>query len=415
MSVEALDLASWQPRGAPAVLAWLNRRPWLAEGGMRRLAVAEAPEEDVYEWLRRIALMADDGASDLRVRRVRLTPEDDVLAALADALGAAPPTGSARDRCAQLGRLVTLRPVVFVLSLAGAPGAEELLASLASDLLRSPARANLTAVLLGRDWPLVADDFLYGEPAVASWRVDPDDWGAYVRARFAWESGGHLDAVKRGWAQVEQGLLRGDDNGLERRLNEHARERWTTLSPTVRPELVRCLVSARALPTNTSMTLRRDGALVPWALKDSWRAAPWAARAALLEDEAHANDDRLRRLLVCVPLAQALLGRCIELEHEVRSLGVPLGVPRAETATVFERYQRPSTSDGRRYPSDTPALPRSAWSFATLGELLEAQAPSSRAASVFHDLRGLRNHLAHGHYVSWHTLQDLRRIEAGLG
>ncbi len=305
--------------------------------------------------------------------------------------------------------------MVFVLSLAGAPGAEELLASLASDLLRSPARANLTAVLLGRDWPLVADDFLYGEPAVASWRVDPDDWGAYVRARFAWESGGHLDAVKRGWAQVEQGLLRGDDNGLERRLNEHARERWTTLSPTVRPELVRCLVSARALPTNTSMTLRRDGALVPWALKDSWRAAPWAARAALLEDEAHANDDRLRRLLVCVPLAQALLGRCIELEHEVRSLGVPLGVPRAETATVFERYQRPSTSDGRRYPSDTPALPRSAWSFATLGELLEAQAPSSRAASVFHDLRGLRNHLAHGHYVSWHTLQDLRRIEAGLG
>ena len=41
--------------------------------------------------------------------------------------------------------------------------------------------------------------------------------------------------------------------------------------------------------------------------------------------------------------------------------------------------------------------------------------PHRTHAPTLHDLRELRNTMAHGHYISWNTLQTVRRLERALG
>ena len=66
------------------------------------------------------------------------------------------------------------------------------------------------------------------------------------------------------------------------------------------------------------------------------------------------------------------------------------------------------------YPASCPAEPADSWAFTTFGEFLHATSPVSPQWSVWHELRELRNGLAHNHYLCWRVVTKLIDIEAQL-
>jgi hypothetical protein len=125
----------------------------------------------------------------------------------------------------------------------------------------------------------------------------------------------------------------------------------------------------------------------------------------------------LRGCLVCQPLALEILGRCFALELRLRSrvegslreLRPPESAERmlAQFRTRLDFYER------KLYPSGSPALPESAWVFASLGELLSALGVPAK--SELQELGHLRNALAHGHYAGWAAIDSVRRAESRAG
>lgn len=100
----ATGLGAWHPRGAAALSAWLRDRPWCSTGGVRWVRVAdEVGAAEVADAIRRVVRIIDDGATEVRVARLApATAFHDPVAALAEAVGCAPPSGDARARVRSL-------------------------------------------------------------------------------------------------------------------------------------------------------------------------------------------------------------------------------------------------------------------------------------------------------------------------
>ena len=91
--------------------------------------------------------------------------------------------------------------------------------------------------------------------------------------------------------------------------------------------------------------------------------------------------------------------------------------PAAEDARfAFDRFQRePRSAPARYYPQCSPARPTSPLSFMSLGEIARGRDSWSERHGG-RELADLRNAIAHGHYVSWASVQAYMKGQgAALG
>lgn len=402
--------------GATALDAWLEGRPWCARGGVRTLRVGDARcAERLADALRRAVRVIDDGATDVQVAAVQAREVlRDPIAALAEAAGCAASEGRRHDRVLRLGRALDHPPWVFVVTPEddAPPGAlHRSLTTLAEEFQQLPRAVPLTCVLMTTAHEAQADDFVHGDVFAAMPAERDDlDWSWYLRLRLSWEVGGRLDMADAWWPEA---LVPEDDVALERWLDDHATARWNALDEALRDAFVVRVVTPNHRERGLDARLREAALLWQPSGLLGVRATPWAARGALLTRNV-VGADALRHALTCAPLARELLARCVDLERHLRMAKPPSGAPAADTRSRAARYATDGTRERAHYTAAAMVVPGDPWSYATLGDYLAATQMREGRREKLHALRELRNHVAHGHFVGWHAVRELRRLEAAL-
>jgi len=411
--------AHWRFEGSRALYDWFKERPWLSGGGTRALRVGSSGSvAPIADAVRRAVRWHDDGASSVRtlvgaLNESTATP----LASICEALEVAPDP-SRRTTIHRLAQVLDHHPAVVVLdaseSSPDAVACLDPLESLVDELPKVHAPAALVALVLGREFGLrEADDFSHGEPIEGPWLYLGDrsrSWRSYVHVRISWETAGDIDRAKR-WGADAPSFRVGEDGALEAWLN-----RQSAAELHAQPAGVAAKISAlntRSSDHDDRAELAAAGALWSPSPGVARRPTPWAARALLT---AGAPPTRaLRRALVCAPLAHELLRVCLDQEHLFRSRHRTPGTPSENTVGNYDRYVRGEAgSDRDFYPPGCPAVTDDPWDFASLGEFIPATGVSGDVRRAVHDLRALRNALAHGHYVSWRGVSLLAQIREAV-
>lgn len=406
------ELGTWRMLGASAFSEWLTARPWTSVGGVRCLRVGDASTgEALADLIRRSVRATDDGASGVQIAHVSdPLAFDDPLGVLAEAAGCVLSRGPRREQIRALARALDHPPWVFVFDACiGLSPVRALvtLSALIEDFRK--VACPVTLIVLTRDPAGESDDFVHGAPwaPMPSGRVD-HDWTWYLRCRIAWESAGRIDLAAAWWPEA---IGAEDDRGVEATLDARATTHWQSVPERLRDDFSRWAVAGRLTPDGLPR-FRESGLVWQPAGLSSARISPWAARALLLAGDTAAGDT-LRLMLSCVPLTRELLARCVDLERRQRERYSACGVVRPETDAIARRYALPGSRERSHY--STPlALPRDPWSFAPFGEYLAAAPIGGHPRELLDDLRALRNHLAHGHFVGWRAVRELRRLEAAL-
>lgn len=412
--------ALWRFPGSRPLAEWLAWRPWIVDGGVRVLRVDLGGAPALTVAIEREVHGLDVGASGVRFRRVEITTQARaILPAVCDALEV---TTSAGRRATLTSLAAVLRSATWVLfldmsSVAGVPvSALDAIEELRDDLAKLPESASLTAFALVRSGGARgALDFTRGAPLDPPVELldAPLTWRCYVHTRLAWECAGECARARR-WGDAVSAVVRHeDDDGLERFLNAQALEDWRGLAADARGRLIRWFTEPESPPS--SNRLEDEGLL--WAPGPSARSrpTPWIARAMLL-DSAGGIPVRLRGYVRCAPLAEAIIGACLDLEQQYRALCFPRGAPASETLDEWDRFRARSTGSAHvHYPQNCPAVPVDAWDMASFGAHLAATALPRERRAALHELRMLRNAMAHGHYACWRSVTELRAISRSFG
>ena len=285
-----------------------------------------------------------------------------------------------------------------------------------ADLL-AKAHPSARLVVLFADTPSaplggVCYDLSEGTPAAGSDLLTvPADrlWPHYLHRRLAWEAGGHLPRAER-LAAVATRVRPGDDAGLEAALNAQALAGYEALSPAgqvaIAAGVAACVgraAAGAALPAGAFWSPAYLAGILP---------VPWVSRALLLRRPAAPFEQFLRGALLCLPLAQELLTACFLLETQVRGRA-DLAEPPPDDSASHGHWGRFRASRGRTaalYPDHCPTAPTGPWAFASLGEIIARGDPAAPSGDWRHEVRELRNHLAHGHYVGWEAVRLARRL-----
>ena len=416
----------WRFPGTVAFSHWLADCPWSTQGGacVLRLpgcsdgiAFAEAAECAIHGW--------DRGMSGARVETLDGPALNSCLRdSVAQRVGI-PREASTWQIREALARLFAERPTVIVVTPA-VPGSTtdiwQEATALRDEMSKTDFGPPLTWVLmdnaLGRMDSRVAFDYTRGQPVFGVFDTVKRDtgslWSAYVHARLAWEAGGDPGVAEAMFASMEPTLPVGADDGLEDGLNAWSRKAIASISEHDRAALDNCLLgSADHLTRLASHGLlwRPPGSRSPLP-------TPWVARALLTVEPGHPRAWLLRGTLVCLPLANELLGRCQELEHQIKSNAIAdvrkVTPAPLEVQQLWRRY-RSGEDETTLYPRGHPAPPTGdsdAWWFASLGQFLkDPGSPLGRRCTRTEiSLSRLRNTLAHGHYVCWSHLCAMQRI-----
>jgi hypothetical protein len=425
--------ATWRFRDSDDLDAWLAGQPWRQQGGVKvlRIAAAELAPELAAAIAR--AVRGSDDVGDVRVRALSTAA---LAAGLRTAVGESLELPGGTDRREYL-RLLARElgtPTVFVAEPAEWPAGAALLHDadeLSEEVARSPSAPAVTFVLLDTpERPLsgLAADLATGRPVDSLFRLasGPDLvlWRAYVHARLAWEAAGDLARAKRA-DELGFGLLRtGDDAGLERLLNSAAEQTLARLDAGVAQQAGEYLQQLtgggrnRKWLAQTATQLTAAGVLWKPLGEVRPRPAPWLARALLPANRAGTARALLRAVLVCAPLAHQVLDRCFDLEAAERAVCSPPPGARVTNPDILRRFDKfehgDPDSDIVYYPRGCPAVPASAWDFTSFGEFLDQLPPDPARSPAQHQLRRLRNAIAHGHYICWETIQALRRVQEQL-
>lgn len=434
--------ASWRFLESTRLDQWLAVCPWQLDGGViglrvsgaRQAALAPAAITDQVR-------VRDAGASEVRCRTVSTgSPPTSAQHLLTDLLEIAPTLGE-RAALEALARSLDAQPHVFVIDATAWEGLQvsgfvDQALAIRDALRKLRARVALTVVVLhcltvapGRGEGLEVD---LGAPAVAAIERPlggtPATWRAYLHQRLAWESGGSLDRALA-WDEESRlaDLAPGADAKLEAGLNDQSRAGWRSLAPA-RRDAVMAAVNYGPENGETHRKHAQDvkhliGERLYWRPLGTSQArpVPWIARALLLEGSALPARPLLRSCLVCGPLLRECVMRCLDLEAQVRAIhhrdrasNGPEDDDRA--ARAFEAFQSGIGSfDHQFYPAGCPATPPDVWAFAEFGRFIHGLRVTRTRGSVLHELRQLRNSLAHGHYVSYRSLELLASIERQLG
>jgi hypothetical protein len=429
--------AAWHFPGSQGLNTWLADTPWLADGGV---AIVHLPnDDDGFEFAQAIARQIhgyDAGSSNPRVESL---DGDELAQGLTDAVARwfrISPDATAWQTREALAQAFAKRPTCLLFMPAETERVSDPWGD-AIDLLdvcsKSPVPSTPTFILLDNARQRYSGrrsfDFTRGRPLVSI--LDSLEtgslgmWQAYLHVRLAWESGGDPVTARAMYAKVFAELTRGDDEGLERALNEWALSRFDQVSTEDCNLLADCL----GVPRDTGVELSRHAkdletaGLVwrPWGTGQH-APVPWVARALLCREPNHHRSWLLRSSLVCRPLVNEILGYCQNLEQQLKaSVILPSGdggqVP-DEVLGVWQRY-REGRDDTTYYPNahpSPPTRPEDVWFFASLGQFLRSQdSPLSRRYSDAElKLSRLRNTMAHGHYASWMHLCLLKEIMLAL-
>lgn len=413
---------TWRFGRTDAETRWLDSRPWSNRGGVLTLRVGgpaggDAVGASVLDRVRQIE--GSRFARDVFATSTELDlPMSDALAQIRRWLEVGEPR-SAAERLASTAAALREVERVWVVQ---AQKLHEMptrfpdeLRNVLEALQKLDPRARAAVVLLDNvARKSEAIDLRRGMPIagigvgmpVALW-----DW--YVHHRLAWESGGDIDRAQR-WQDALSSVRRGDDDGIEVRLNEAADVALNELPSRTREVLLAC--AGRPIDVGGVARWLEEDALEPlaWDPSGVLEPLPWVARA-LLRRTGYSSPARgaLRAALVCAPLRDLVVARCLAWEGQVRGARVPAGQPSERTRSIFAQFERGSGVERSGYPRGSPAVPRSAWEFASLGEFIAAL-PPTRTTATMHEVRRLRNAMVHGHHVSWATLVQVDALETAL-
>lgn len=416
----------WRFAGEPALTRWLCARPWVSRA--RPLIVhldGQAQVDAFLEALRRQALGWSGGIHDDFA--VSLIEEEDwkgsVVATLEALMGISAQLRE-RKRLELLAKMLGRqhRLFVFALDVALAPDPFEQQASTLLDLLNKQAVPGVAGLVLLDASPRrglsSSADYTQGLPQGAEedlLRLEQHAWPAYLHLRLAWEVGGRWCGAAQ-LAEEMAGLGRGDDDALEARLNRAASGRWASLDPQQREELLRyvtLLRQGREGRKEAACSLERlvDRRLA-WCPSLSARARliPQVARAMLVEQALPKEDaGGLRSALGCAPLARFQLGCCLDLELALKAAS-NVSSPLDDTARTLTRYLQEEHPALALIPSGSPSVPQTCTEVASLGELAGVVHKATVDSELFHRLRTLRNHLAHGGYSCWRGQEVLVQV-----
>lgn len=411
---------AWRYKDADRLGNWIDDRPWTGPpvAEVIRL-IAPAAADHTLAAVRDAVTAADRGAT--RVETFELDPAaaaaEGFAGAAAGFFGAAS-TRPLPELARALARNLIDRPVVWLVPplpidrpqiLVETEGFLDLLAKLApgartvvvfTDTPRSPLTGRCFDLTTGG--PVVSSDLLTAPDA----RV----WPQYLHRRLAWESGGHLPRAEQLAAAVTAARLRlGDDEELERLLNAEAAASFGRLS-----HAERALAEA-----GVEVCVTRGGAGLagselfwpPWHLSGT-APVPWVARALVARNPSRPFADFIRGSMLCLPTAQELLSACLLIENHIRGrVRLPPAPPdTASCHTLWTRFQDGTAFGIALYPDNCPSSPTGPWAFASLGEILANEIGRPPGPDWRHDVRELRNHLAHGHHVGWEAVRLARRL-----
>lgn len=423
--------ATWHYPNAAGLRDWLGARPWLNEGGMCHVHAGAELIGDFIDALTRLAFAAHAEPRALSVQVLHCGQEiASPRAAIARAIGVA-------DR-ATISQIVEVarvdlhhHPRVLVL-LESAPVAGsqwDEVTALVEAVLKRGGDVPLAVVLCDSSRRVsVAPSFVFdiGYPSLSvmseGGHLDAQlSWQRYLHLRAWWDSGGQL-GIARSTAESLAQVAFGDDDEVERVLQLAARGIASNIEAIndARHFLGEPGGQRRAALEGR---LRSQGLLWRPPAQTQWTLVPAAARALLGSgNAAGASMPRLRAALTCNPIASELLGSCLALECRIRERHWGREWDGQWEAYSEARDQHRQFLQGQRefvrYPADHPAAPDGSSPdtalFATLGEILaNSKLPK---LSVEHEVRLLRNSLAHGHYVTWahcqRAIDSWRAIEA---
>lgn len=423
----------WLFPGGRGLAAWLADAPWAAEGGAA--IVHLSGEDDGYGFmpvLEREIFGQDCGRNNVRVELISgAVPVAGLRETIFQWFQISPDATPWQAREA-LAQVFAARPTCIVC----APAALDLKSDpwndamdLLDELSKSAIPSTPIFILLDNKRQRLhgrrSFDFIRGKPSSSildtEHATDISLWRAYLHTRLAWESGGDPSTAQAMNMAVIGKLRCGDDDQLEKALNDWAIEQWQAIPKKPAEQLGNCLSRPEATSGQLAChAAELESAGLIWRPWGTARRAPvpWVSRALLGRYPQHQRRWLLRSALVCIPLVNEILSHCQDLEQQIKaSILVAPGEAHAVPDDVernWERFRRGKDAT-TRYPSNHPAppdKPEDAWFFASLGTFLNApESPLSRSYTDEEtSLSRLRNTMAHGHYAAWFHLKLLREI-----
>lgn len=404
---------AWSFPGSRAFSAWVQGRPWDGGGG---LCVLNTEDEDSHGLLfealcRNVRGLHGDGRQlDMRLMGCG-GQEGKPMAALLSALELDPGLGLFAARDAMKAKLTDRHAVVVLQERSPLPLQEWDRFIGQMDLFKACSTLQLCVVVLDARGTVPAQpayDFTVGQPlhqvlSLAGAGTDAEQWRGYLHQRAAWDAGGSLCHAQ--W--LSERLLQlppGDDEGVERVLQEHAQE---AMAESDAIEVLEQYLRDPAARHADGVALRAQGLLWQPPGTQGRSVVPWAARALLRRGCPPHQVLALRHALVCAPVAAEILALCLHAEAQVRTElhgGGGMAAPSEDMRRHQQRFidgQAPTTIYPRAHPA-RPVGNEDVWAFASLGETLSA-APglSPEKSAAYWRIAYLRNSVAHGHYVCW--------------
>ncbi len=412
----------WRYKDSDRLGDWIDSRPWTGSPTVRVLRVADRTSpEHLFDAIRDAVTAADRNATGVEVTTLEATDVD------TDGFGAAvakhldiSATRQTLELAMAFGRASKMeRPTLWLIPpLTGTrPQVIDETEQFVELVKKLEPSARFTVLftdtpietLTGRHF-----DFTTGGPAIGTdiFTVLEDHlWAHYMHRRVAWEVGGNYSLAKRLSTAVEEAKIsRGDDSGFEHVLGQEAQIAYSELPQSMKDAL------PGALTAKVGDSSRRNSVMSTMFWNPSHfgglALVPWIARSLLALNPVRPFADSLRGSLVCLPICQELLTACFFLETHVRGqIHLPPYPP--DSAKCREAWGRFTNFPGYPailYPSGSPSVPTNPWAFASLGELLTHEIAKPFGTDWRHDLRQLRNHLAHCQYSGWEAVRLARHL-----
>lgn len=406
----------WRFRDTTPFERWLQERPWADLGGILTVRTSGS----VHASLLADQLLWQQGLSDVHITTGVPAPSDKEGFPIVSSIFEISEAVTRREALTKCAEELRRRPTLVVANASelGYTVAQRLsdeLEQVREGVNKLPNAAGLAVVVLigpaAASSPTI--DLTQGAPVLdlgwASRERENEVWEQYSHARLAWEAGGDLDRAYR-LREDAEAVPAFNDASLESALNTAASAIQSGLSQDDNDTVSHALESGDWEPL-----LDRRLAWRPLGVGHA-RPAPWLARALLRGGASGGAAPVLCSSIVCVPVAQAVMTRCLDLEALVRSRFANRTDEATEEAqSAYHRFRDGSHSDRRFYPNGSPVLPHvSPWSFANFGDFLRGLGLRDRSYRMLKTLRELRNSVMHGHYVCYHTLLELRTIEQYL-
>lgn len=418
--------AFWHFQGSATFQSWLERRPWMKDGGICviRSRAANAAAGPLIPAIRRGAHAVQEDNGYLTVRVVSCggaagTPQQ----ALMRHFGLDPDMRPVEARDLIRERLLDRRQLLIMQDEEEVDLYDwERFLALTEHYLKAAVPVPLAIVVIDTRAKLTYEpvchfDTGYARPQVladAAIVDDPTIWSRYVHMRAWWDAAGSMaqaSALTSRLAAVGVGR----DETVEDALQTFAEELWPTYKQSG-SLLHQWLDSGRRpAPTHVEAELLNRGLLWRPPGMQGLQVVPSVGRSVLKQPSLPETGVwHLRPAIVCAPLAAELLSLCLLLENRIRlrlSGRGDIGKLKGETKSRHQKFCEGNdlqTYYPARHPAP-PSKPSDVWAFASLGETLNSCLPSL-VSDIDRGVKDLRNGLAHGHYVGWWHCEQAMKV-----